>query len=48
MSLVGSVAMCSYFVARRDPVGILADLPNSMIYLRNLHLIRARMNASEA
>ena len=39
-SIAGSVIMCLYFVFRRDPVGILAYLPNSLIYVRNLALIR--------
>jgi lipid-A-disaccharide synthase-like uncharacterized protein len=34
--------MCLYFTFRRDPVGILAYLPNSFIYIRNLALIRRR------
>ena len=33
---------------RRDPVGILAYLPNSMIYIRNLMLIRKRKFAYTA
>ncbi len=41
-SIFGSVIMCLYFIFKRDPVGILAYLPNSFIYLRNLHLIRKR------
>jgi lipid-A-disaccharide synthase-like uncharacterized protein len=32
--------MCLYFIFKRDPVGILAYLPNSLIYIRNLMLIR--------
>jgi len=39
-SIGGSVLMCVYFIFRRDPVGILAYLPNSLIYIRNLMLIR--------
>jgi len=39
-SIGGSMIMCLYFVFRRDPVGILAYLPNSLIYVRNLVLIR--------
>ncbi len=39
-SIGGSIIMCSYFIFRRDPVGILAYLPNSVIYIRNLMLIR--------
>jgi len=39
-SIVGSAILCSYFILRRDPVGVIAYLPNSVIYFRNLHLIR--------
>src|SRR6266511_757852 len=39
-SIGGSVMMCLYFIFKRDPVGILAYLPNSMIYIRTLMLIR--------
>jgi lipid-A-disaccharide synthase-like uncharacterized protein len=39
-SIAGSVLMCIYFIFRRDPVGILAYLPNSLIYIRNLMLIK--------
>jgi len=41
-SIIGSIIMCIYFIFRRDPVGILAYLPNSAIYLRNLHLIKRK------
>lgn len=41
-SIFGSVIMCLYFIFKRDPVGILAYLPNSFIYFRNLHLIKKR------
>src|SRR5437879_10723090 len=47
-SIAGSVLMCIYFIFRRDPVGILAYLPNSMIYIRNLMLIRKRKFAFTA
>src|SRR6202007_2608093 len=47
-SVAGSVIMSLYFVFRRDPVGILAYLPNSMIYIRNLMLIRKRKFAFTA
>lgn len=40
LSIIGSVIMCVYFIGKRDPVGILAYLPNSIVYFRNLHLIR--------
>src|SRR5438552_8841099 len=47
-SIAGSLLMCLYFMFRRDPVGILAYLPNSMIYIRNLMLIRKRKFAFTA
>ena len=47
-SIAGSVIMCFYFIFRRDPVGILAYLPNSLIYIRNLMLIRKRKLAYTA
>src|ERR1043166_789134 len=47
-SIAGSVLMCVYFIFRRDPVGILAYLPNSLIYIRNLVLIRKRKFAFTA
>jgi lipid-A-disaccharide synthase-like uncharacterized protein len=45
-SIGGSILLALYFVLRHDPVGILAYLPNSMIYLRNLHLIHKRKLAT--
>jgi lipid-A-disaccharide synthase-like uncharacterized protein len=39
-SLAGSVLLGAYFIFRRDPVGIISYLPNCVIYLRNLHLIK--------
>src|SRR5204862_85630 len=47
-SIAGSAVMCIYFIFRRDPVGILAYLPNSLIYIRNLMLIRKRKFAFTA
>jgi len=47
-SIAGSVIMCLYFLFRRDPVGIVAYLPNSLIYWRNLHLIQKRKLAATA
>jgi lipid-A-disaccharide synthase-like uncharacterized protein len=47
-SIAGSIVMCLYFIFRRDPVGILAYLPNSVIYIRNLALIRRRKFAFTA
>jgi len=40
LSIVGSVILLIYFVLRREPVGALGMLPNSLIYIRNLQLIR--------
>jgi len=47
-SIGGSVIMFLYFLFRRDPVGIIAYLPNSIIYIRNLMLIRKRRLAFTA
>ncbi|MBM3860242.1 MAG: hypothetical protein FJ395_11400 [Verrucomicrobia bacterium] len=47
-SIGGSIIMCLYFIFQRDPVGILAYLPNTAIYMRNLHLIRKRKLAPTA
>src|SRR6266403_3801924 len=47
-SIAGSIIMFLYFLFRRDPVGILAYLPNSIIYIRNLMLIRKRRLAYTA
>lgn len=47
-SIGGSMIMGLYFIFRRDPVGILAYLPNSFIYLRNLQLIRKKKLAATA
>lgn len=41
-SIFGSIIMCLYFIFKRDPVGILAYLPNSFIYMRNLQFIKRR------
>lgn len=41
-SIAGSILLSAYFIFRRDPVGIVSSLPNSLIYLRNLHLIRRK------
>jgi lipid-A-disaccharide synthase-like uncharacterized protein len=46
-SVLGSVVLSLYFIFRREPVGILATLPNSFIYLRNLQLIK-KQQAAEA
>jgi lipid-A-disaccharide synthase-like uncharacterized protein len=45
-SIAGSAVLAVYFVCRRDPVGILAYLPNTLVYVRNLELIRRRKLAA--
>ena len=47
-SIAGSIIMCLYFFAQRDPVGVLGYLPNSCIYIRNLILIRKKRLALTA
>src|SRR6476469_10144164 len=47
-SIAGSVLMCVYFIFRRDQVGILAYLQNSLIYIRHLMLIRKGKSAATA
>jgi lipid-A-disaccharide synthase-like uncharacterized protein len=47
-SIAGSLIMCLYFIFRRDPIGILAYLPNSLIYIRNLMLIEKGRSAPTA
>lgn len=44
-SILGSVVLAIYFICKREPVGILATLPNSFIYLRNLQLIKRSAQA---
>jgi lipid-A-disaccharide synthase-like uncharacterized protein len=40
LSIWGSIVLLLYALHKRDPVFILAFLPNVFVYLRNLHLIR--------
>ena len=47
-SIVGSAILCAYIIFRRDPVGVHSYLPNSLVYLRNLHLIRKQKLAPTA
>lgn len=39
-SIGGSMVLLAYAVYRRDPVFIVSQLPNSLIYFRNIHLVR--------
>lgn len=45
LSLLGSLLLLAYSLCRKDPVFVLAYLPNSLIYLRNLALIRGAERA---
>jgi lipid-A-disaccharide synthase-like uncharacterized protein len=42
LSIVGSIILVTYFFHRGDVVGLATNLPNSLIYFRNLHLIQKR------
>jgi lipid-A-disaccharide synthase-like uncharacterized protein len=47
-SIVGSLILTVYWIGKRSPIGIVANLPNALIYLRNLHLIRKHQLAPTA
>ncbi len=47
-SITGSVIMCVYWILQREPVGILGQLPNTIVYVRNLHLIKLKKAAITA
>ena len=40
LSIAGSLILLAYAIHRRDPVFTLAFLPNCVVYVRNLVLIR--------
>jgi lipid-A-disaccharide synthase-like uncharacterized protein len=42
LSILGTVILLAYAIHRRDPIFILAYLPNAFVYVRNLMLIRGR------
>lgn len=48
MSLIGSMMLLTYFLWRRDIVGILGQGIGFAIYVRNLHLIYASQSQSSA
>ncbi|MGE0859106.1 MAG: lipid-A-disaccharide synthase N-terminal domain-containing protein [Gammaproteobacteria bacterium] len=48
LSIAGSLVLLCYALYRRDPVFIVSQLPNSIIYLRNLHLLRHERQVGEA
>ena len=47
-SIAGSLILTVYWLFKRSPIGIIANLPNTLIYWRNLHLIRKRRLAPTA
>ncbi|HZN58190.1 MAG TPA: lipid-A-disaccharide synthase N-terminal domain-containing protein [Planctomycetota bacterium] len=40
LSIIGSLVQGTYFLIQREPVGILSSVPNSIVYVRNLQLVR--------
>ena len=48
LSLIGSAFLLAYALHRRDPIFVLAYLPNGFVYLRNLALLRREGGLSEA
>jgi len=48
LSLAGSAVLLSYAIYRRDPVFILGQSMGSVIYLRNLWLIRQKRLSGES
>jgi lipid-A-disaccharide synthase-like uncharacterized protein len=48
LSIAGSVVLLLYAIHRRDPVFTLAYLPNCIVYVRNLMLIRKRERENAA
>jgi lipid-A-disaccharide synthase-like uncharacterized protein len=47
LSIAGSLVLLAYAIHRRDPVFTLAFLPNCVVYVRNLMLIRKERRAQE-
>jgi lipid-A-disaccharide synthase-like uncharacterized protein len=48
LSIAGSVVLLAYALYRRDPVFIVSQLPNGIIYFRNLHLLKREQGAGGA
>ena len=46
LSIAGSLVLLAYAIHRRDPVFTIAFLPNCIVYVRNLMLIRKERSAS--
>ena len=47
-SIAGSLILTLYWIFKRSPVGIIANLPNTLIYFRNLQLIKKHKLAATA
>jgi len=47
-SIAGSLILTVYWAGKRSPIGILANLPNTLIYFRNLQLIKKHKLAPTA
>lgn len=47
LSIAGSVILLAYAIHLRNPVFTLAYLPNALIYLRNLFLIRKQERGAD-
>jgi lipid-A-disaccharide synthase-like uncharacterized protein len=47
-SIAGSLVLTIYWIFKRSPIGIVANLPNTLIYLRNLQLIQRHKLAPTA
>ena len=45
LSLAGAIALFTYFVWRREIVGVLGQAPGIVVYARNLRLIHKRRAA---
>ena len=48
LSLVGSLVLLVYSVHRREPILALGYVPNAVVYLRNLALLRRRGGRANA
>lgn len=46
LSIAGSLVLLAYAIHRRDPVFTIAFLPNCIVYVRNLMLIRKERRAA--
>ncbi len=46
LSLAGSLILLIYAIHRREPVFFLGFLPNSIVYTRNIMLVRAKAAAA--